>query len=318
MIIFFTILTKKSGMGNYFRTLELYNQTKSKEYCEFYLYTEEEFSGFIDESVKVWDKSIYLNTVINSEQKNILVCDLPYIDYEFNDFLTNNFDLLITINDATIEEIQPNYYFNTDMLIKPPKNVISYLGLQYQIIRSDLIKNEIQMNKIQTIGVMFGGSDPDNLTLKFIVELSQSRKLKDFNFKIIVPLNKKVEFDNIVRKLKVTNIQIISSPDMVGFYLEINGVINMGGMSTYEAMYVGIPVFSVEWSYMDKYVKNLSVKNLIINLGKIEDSIKSLENSLNTLPIEKIRLMVSNASRVIDGLGSSRIVNKIIEISRGL
>lgn len=318
MIIFFTILTKKSGMGNYFRTLELYNQMKLKDFCEFYLYVEEDFVEYIDESIKIWDKTVGLNTLINNRQRKILVCDLPYTNDDINVFLINKFDLIIAINDATIEEIQPNYYFNTDTFVIPSKKVKSYVGLEYQIVRKGLIKKEIIRNNIQTIGVMFGGSDPGNLTLKFIIKISQSKKFNDLFFKVIVPLRKKTEFDNLIEKLNVTNIQVFSSPNMAEFYLEIDGIINMGGMSTYEAMYVGVPVFSVEWSYMEKYVKKLSGNNLIINLGKIEDVINNLENRLYSLPEEKIYSLVSNASKVIDGLGGTRIVDKIIEISRGI
>lgn len=309
MITFFTLLTKQSGFGNYYRCKEVYKQLKDTVECEFYLYTDEAYTEYADlDVIKIIDP-----LEIEKINSDIVIYDLPFIDNKISHFLSFiKAKFVVSFNDATLQEIRPNLYFNTDNLVEIPQKTKAYLGLQYQIIRSDLKRKDTILTPIKTVGVMFGGSDPDNLTLNFIKQISEIDNFDKYYFKIITSSDSFLEISNEIEQYKLENITLEIAPNMENYYSSIDALINMGGMSTYEAMYVGIPVFSVEWKHMSTYVKNLSEQYLICNIGSIETALKKLNEFLMSTPVD-LGIQMKSAQNILDGFGAKRIALKIQE-----
>lgn len=307
MINFFTILTKQSGMGNYFRMYEIYKILLEVVPVRFYLYTDQNFDKFIAYDVV----KLKEGQTVNLPKCDLLIHDFPFIDRTLNQFFQmNTISKTVGLNDATVNALRPNIYFNTDNIVKVPVETAKYVGLEYQIIRNDLIRKNKIPNKIRKIGIMFGGSDPGNLNEPFLYQLIKEEIFKNYEIKFVVS---KDVYDRLNRVILPPNIDLLMSPNIIEFYLEIDLLINMGGMSTYEAMYVGVPVFAIEWNYMSPYVRQLDTYRLIRNLGGIDEGCKALQNNLKKEYSEDLTKMILKAQNILDGKGAERIANKILE-----
>lgn len=316
MIIFHTVMNLKSGLGNYMRMMQIYNHLKKSFRAYMFVIADSE------KEVYYRDHNEYHGSVVEIEKrvmeltrdikKVYAISDLPFSRIEYiNLYNLVKFELLFTLNDATVKIINADYFFNTDSLIEPPSNVKSYIGIEYQIIRNDILllqKNNLN-EPVTTIGVMFGGTDPGNLTEKFIAGLLQSNLNESYQFNFVLSENFDITRKNKLLASDIKGVSFFVNPDIAEFYTNINLFINMGGMSTYEALYLGIPVFSIEWSYMAAYTRHNVQKGYVNSLGEIFDSISILRHLLENFNyiIEK-----QLALNVVDGLGHERISNVIL------
>jgi len=317
MIIFYTVLTNKSGMGNYIRTRQIYNQVKETIEAQLFVQTDDIKLKKINDKEIHGPKHLIRKDVFGIVKSGscYLVSDFPSIDGEDLDIHSHrNILLTFSLNDSTVSLINPDYYFNTDDLIIPSPQTKSFVGFQYQIIRDEVLNLERKKPSrvIQKIGVMFGGSDPGNLTEQFISLIKNCTGLNKFHFLILV--GEKFS-QHRVKKLKESNccfnVSFLFSSDLIKFYNEIDCLINMGGMSTYEALYLGINVCSVEWEYMTPYVRIQNKRLGTSNLGAISDSANNLSKLLNLFKTNSNNVVTR---KIIDGLGSKRISKIIMEV----
>ncbi|MFE3576816.1 hypothetical protein [Lysinibacillus sp. NPDC059133] len=321
MIIFHTLLTEKSGFGNFIRMKEIYRELKNFAKDIYFLVMIDDENNFSFGSKDTYiffnqnDISNKFKTLLERKpSKVLLVSDFPFIDDVTKHIYSSyTFDYTISLNDATLQEVEPNIFINTDKLIRPKSSVKSFVGLKYQIIRSDLSRGTyLNKQEVKKIGVMFGGSDPDNLTSTFLKDILRKELNKSYFFKIVVNnKNRYNKFLKIINELCILNIEILLAPNMPEFYKDIDVLINMGGMSSYEAMYCGVNVCSVEWNYMGEYVRSLALENLLINLGSIDQACDFLNLILGDL--ENLNKIRNQALKVLDGKATQRIAQIILE-----
>ena len=316
MIIFYTVFTQKTGMGNYMRCKQLLELIlKHSDEAFMYVQTEQDETCTEHPKIELGEKQVIRNKLIEliGSREVYLVSDFPNLEHDDAQLHRHeNIKKIFCLNDATVHQITPHVYFNTDKIVQPPIYSKNFVGLEYQIINNQILglAKHNKSSTLKTIGVMFGGTDPGYLTEYFINELKNNNFFEQFNILIMLGINFDIKRRKKLIKHECRNIRFVGHKYLEKFYSEIDVLVNMGGMSTYEALYLHIPVCSVSWSYMEKYVLEQVNGLNTYALGDIKESAKQLEHLLvqskNTL------LSQSNFSN-IDGLGARRITEIILE-----
>jgi spore coat polysaccharide biosynthesis predicted glycosyltransferase SpsG len=98
--------------------------------------------------------------------------------------------------------------------------------------------------------------------------------------------------------------------NMANAILEHDAVVTLGGLTSYEAMCLGRPVFAVAWSHMATYVEQLDAVGLLKNLGIGEGIIDHLYLSL--ADADSVRRLARSGWEVIDGQGAERVIGVIL------
>lgn len=191
------------------------------------------------------------------------------------------------------------------------------LGPKYVLLRDELLQRRKKRNRndVKKILITFGGSDPDNLTLKILRLLDSIHEQVEL-LVIIGPANR---FYNQIKTyarrtdLKVT---LLRSPEnMAEAYLASDVCVSAGGSSCYELAYFGIPniIITVADNQLN-IAHKLKKQNISIYLGK-KDAFKATQfkDKIKEL-IENDSLrknMSKNGRKLVDGKGKKRIVDCI-------
>lgn len=188
-----------------------------------------------------------------------------------------------------------------------------YRGFEYYIVGNEVIKNRKKslesIKSMKNILICFGGADPAFFTEYFAKKINDSK----YNYKIVLgPAMPKNRKENILT-IKKENIEYIDSPkNMIELLLNSDLLITLGGMTTYEAMCLGVPASAVRWNYLEYIVKSFGEKNMITDLGNIDEAYHNLLN----LDIDKVNSICKNAYNVIDGSALENI-KKVIDLLEG-
>jgi UDP-2,4-diacetamido-2,4,6-trideoxy-beta-L-altropyranose hydrolase len=233
--------------------------------------------------------------------KTILIddafCTNIYSDIVFNGTIVKSFQNYNYINNDTLKFLGPKYFLSESGFSKFSKK-----------------SNDIVNKKIFTIVVSFGGSDPTNLTLTVLKQISLLS-----NIKIIVILgpffkNKKKIYDFCKYK---KNLHIKNSPSNIwNIFHKSDVAITKGGLTLYELSIMGIPTICID-AFDHEQISTLefSKKNFSINLGmlyskqniSIDDSLAKLLKNLS-----KRKKINSCGKKIVDGKGLMR-TSKIIK-----
>ncbi|WP_338652594.1 hypothetical protein [Lysinibacillus sp. Y5S-8] len=322
MILIHTILNVTVGIGNFSRCYSIFKQLEMDgEECIFLVEGNQELVSQFDLTNIIF---IIENDTIFSllhRHTGIFVIDIPVAPLALVYFYRERREKVISINDQYALDIEPSIYINGDN----SKNYIfnntrKYAGAEYQIIRNDLKTYRPliypTLHQIRNIGIMFGGSDPGLLTEKFINEL-QGNDYYGFTFHIFlgsgISKNRKLS----LKSKTLFNVIYIDNKLVADFFNEIDVLITMGGITSYEAMYVGVPVLSIEWKYMGQYVSYLGSLGLLVNLGDFNDeTLTKLVHALSNL--ENINRIGQYAFETINGYGLNKVCSIILARQREL
>jgi spore coat polysaccharide biosynthesis predicted glycosyltransferase SpsG len=189
------------------------------------------------------------------------------------------------------------------------------LGTKYIILRDELLqRNKRPMkNKVEKILVMFGGADPDNVTLKILKMLETLNE----NIQFLIVAGPANQFNNYIlnylKNCKMDIKYLRNQKKMSEVYLQSDVAISAGGTSCYELAYFGIP--SIIISIADNQIKvaqELENRNISLYLGrKNEIKSKKLLNNIKLLINNNLirQNMSDNAKKLIDGKGKYNIIN---------
>lgn len=334
MIVLHAAGNEKIGLGNLSRVNSLAKYLQEIEYDKFLVIfeTSKQIADiFMIKGIKYYicknriDSRCVIQNKLNLKinEKNILITDLVDMSYEDNKFYRKNgFGSLIQINDSKVNEFFPDIYINSDAFkqeFKINKEIKVYSGSKYLIIKDDVIKyrpNSYWNNKIiNKVLVCFGGSDPGYYTEKLVEVISNMNVYNNYKFSIILgPGMSKIRKENILKNKK-DNIKLyINETNMASKIVENDLVITLGGLTTYEALFLGVPVACVGWKYMAYYVKMLSKEGLVYNIGESSEDMKELITCLND--IKKLNLIAKNGFEKINSFGAENIIKIALDIEK--
>lgn len=223
-------------------------------------------------------------------------------DNDFFDFLKNN-KIDIVVNDCldTSEEYIKNLKMLVDRVVtiedlgtgtKYADSVInalydnckipnSYTGEKYVCLREEFLiqKPKTFMDKVKNIIVLFGGTDPSNLTEK-VYMLAKKEKYKNIIFTFICGVGSSFEIKN-----SPDNIQVLKNVKNLSKYMsEADLAFTSQGRTVYELASLGVPSIVMAQNEREKLHTFAYMNNGFVNLGLgIEVSSTVLENTLDWL-----------------------------------
>lgn len=230
----------------------------------------------------------------------IYISDLVSPQKELSSFLRENgVKKILHFNEVT-SGFEPDILFVTDGFDYEflDTRFKIYRGFEYYIVGSEILKYREKVFKskgsIKNILICFGGADPAFFTEYFVEKIDDSK----YNYKIVLGPAMSQDRKRAILNIKKKNIEYIDSPkNMIELLLNSDLLVTLGGMTTYEAMCLGVPASAVRWNYLEYIVKGFGEKNMITDLGNIDEAYKNLLN----LNLDNVNRVCKNAYDIIDG-----------------
>lgn len=316
------------GMGHIMRTLTLAKELRKYFDVEYVCREGNEYSEGIHKvqilgfKVNILKEDNFLDNLIKLKG-DILLTDSYDVDEEYFLKTKKKFNKTIYIDDIGLYSFK-----NVDMLINQNINAddLSYdltsetrclLGCQYTILRDQFmnLKPKFIKRKIKDIMITCGGADPFLLTLKILYYV------KDAKYRFHVAIGPAFNED-YVSKLRsyesFNNMFFYYNADMKAVMEKCDMCISTAGTTLYELCAVGIPALSIvvaenQSKVSDKFNSLKIIKSLgwhdDINKEKILEEISLLNKNYS------MRKEISQkSSRLVDGKGTLRIVEKILDM----
>lgn len=319
---------KNIGMGHIMRTLTLAKELKKYFNVEYLCRDGSKYSDGVHKVQISGFKAniIKENNLLEELEKlkgDILITDSYDVDENYFLKTKEMFNKTIYIDDMGLYSFE-----NLDMVINQNINAedLNYdltsktkflLGCKYTILRDEFInlKPKLIKRKIRDIMITCGGSDPFLLTLKMLYYI----KDQQYNFHVAIGPAFNEDYINKLRNYETySNIFLYYNADMKAVMEKCDVCISAAGTTLYELCAVGIPSLSIivaenQNKVADKFnllkiIKSLGLHN-DLNKEKILSEISVLNKDYS------MRKEISEkSSRLVDGKGTSRIVEKILDM----
>lgn len=301
MIIVHAKGNSQLGIGNLSRSYELIRYLSvTKDIIGIFECDENIFKRYDKKNIFRINSLEESLSIIKKNSCSIYISDLVNPNKDLSDKLKNlGVKYILHFNDINFG-FEPDILFITDSFDYEflDNRFKIYRGFEYYIVGNEILKNrkkEVKVKEsIKNILICFGGADPAFFTEYFVEKINDSK----YNYKIVLgPAMPKNRKENILT-IKKENIEYIDSPkDMIELLLNSDLLITLGGMTTYEAMCLGVPASAVRWNYLEYIVKSFGEKNMITDLGNIDEAYKNLLN----LNLDNVNRVCKNAYDIIDG-----------------
>ncbi len=306
----------KIGIGNIVRCYELINYLSLRhEVIGIFECTEELFSRYKQKNIFRTDSLKQSIHLIQKYTPIIYICDLVDPNKNLSDTIRSMGVQKILYFNGVEYGFEPDVLFVTDGFDYEvyANNYEIYRGFQYYIVGTHILENRkkhcVPIEHIKNILICFGGADPAYFTEYF------AKVINDlvYHYTIVLGPAMSNARKEAIKAIKKSNVHYVDSPsNMVELLLNSDMLVTLGGMTTYEAMCLGVPASAIRWNYLEYNVKSFGEKNMITDLGNIEEA---YENLLN-LDINKVNNICKNAYNIIDG-SSLKNIEGVIDSLKG-
>ena len=317
------------GSGHFFRCLSIAEKLIEMKLNIIFIVNDKKE---IESHLKNKKISLYLLNEIDEEGrifeckkivKNIskLIVDLPFHNELYSEKLKKDCKLII-IDDIGHKKIFSEILVNgsivkeyQDYLVD--KRITKYFsGSKYILLRSQFIKirEDIKLEKkIKKILIIFGGADEKNITEKILPYFL------DKLYNITVVLGPSYKFENELEEIILKNkfIKIIKYENNIAkLFANQDLVISSSGITSYELACLGIPsIFIPIDEYQAETSKSFEKLGFGINYGFWDNDFKKLEKTISVISDYSLRVkMYFLGRKLIDGLGSDRILKEIVKL----
>lgn len=318
----------KFGYGHIFRCSSLYDEVDRRGInVEFVINGDTDVVKVLKDKkhlIRNWLSVDFLTTIIDND--TYIIVDSYIADTDIYKFISSHAKKSLFIDD----ELRINYpkgivvnpSINADNLNYPKENEKYYLlGVEYVILRRPFVgvKRTLINDEVKEVLITMGGSDIRGLTVTILKHLSN--KYKNIAFNVVIGNG----FENIddVKRIKANNTnfyQNVNADEMKSIMMKSDIAITAAGQTIYELLTTQTPFIPIK--VIDNQTNNivgLSKYNLIGDSLDYNDNylLEKIETELNKLFDYDKRKDISNLyGSVIDGLGSKRMIDKLIENSR--
>jgi UDP-2,4-diacetamido-2,4,6-trideoxy-beta-L-altropyranose hydrolase len=325
------------GMGHVFRCLNIIEELRTEELeCVAIVKEHPDAMDILDEKkIKVYklkenlsveEEAFIINKMCKENNIKTIVIDKLNSDPNYIRELKNELNTVISLDDCgegsllvdvLINAIMPTQYDYVNTKVYKGSD---YIALNRGFIKFIIKEKEIK-NKIRNVLLTFGGSDPKNITVYAINELSQ---LDDIFFSIVVgPAYKNI--DNLRRIVKdIPNCSLlINTKNMPELIYNSDLCLTSGGITLYETAALGTPSIVIcQVEHQEETAKRFEKDGVALDLGLVDDlkggeiieAFNKLNNNIN------LRQNLScNGKRYVDGKGLCRIktiIREAIQVNR--
>ncbi len=311
------------GMGHFTRTLALAEMLNEQFHCVYVTQSPTEYQ--IQEIRKICheridlpkDNSHFERFLLMLHGDEIVVLDNYYFTTEYQKAIKAKGCKLVCIDDLHdkhyVADIVINHGINNPDYFSMETYTKIYLGLEYALIRPDFYNSVTRrIDKLETVFVCFGGSDPHNLTMKVLEIVLDSNLFKQINVIVGAVYSELSALESkIDRNPNVTLFSTINSNMLANLMKQSDLAIIPSSTVVLEAIYTGIPIIS--GYYVDnqkEFAESLGKLELIINCGNfLENSEDKLNHILSSLSVDNLNKMLQKQKNAIN-----KRRNKFVEI----
>ncbi|MFD0680780.1 MULTISPECIES: PseG/SpsG family protein [unclassified Paenibacillus] len=199
---------------------------------------------------------------------------------------------------------------DSNIIRKGPNYIL--LNPSFREIRK---KEKLINNEIKKVLLSFGGSDPNQITLKV---LSMFRGFSDYSFDITVVLGKLS--DELPPNLLEShlNVKVLRNVlNMSEQLVDTDLAILSGGMTMYEACCVGTPAIIISQNQQqNQEASYLHQQGCVINAGMHDHITEPVLNKvIKELQDKNVRMQLSQyAAQLVDGEGLARVTNIVKDV----
>lgn len=271
---------------------------------------------------------------IRKNDVQVVIVDLLNVENTYLQKLKNSAaKLVVILDDAEHRQVVGDLVINFNItqdekfyLVLPPSGTNYLIGPKYMLLPEEL--HEIwkkEKTLPETCGTIFvnqGGGDPYGLTMKIIKELERLN-LKQKVIVVIGPamlLQHRKEITNLKPQLK-NSYQFewdVTQKKMYQLMLEGDLAITAAGNTLYELAVFGIPSIAVcHHERHNKVASKFEERMAVVNLGvgsDLPDNVIAGEVEQLLLAKERRSSLSHNIKKIVDGLGSKRIAEYILEM----
>lgn len=275
--------------------------------------------------------------ILSAYEVDILIIDSYHVNEEDFNILKPQVRRLIYIDDINAFSYPADFIVNGNITgeyleyRKDNDQQVLLLGPRYNMIRFEFSHLPVRIvnEQVQEVMVTTGGSDPYHITARLLKVMLQHEECRNFRFNVLVGSG----FDNINELINLQhsheNVFLFANSAVIHkfpeiIYSEISPLmlrsdlaISAGGSSLYEFSACGTPVmafimadnqeFIVQKMAELGYAKSLGWYNRLTD-DVIMDGLLTLINA-----VQQRRDMSSKGQSLVDGKGTERIVNRIIQ-----
>ena len=323
-IVFRCIGGKDVGWGHVMRCLNLAHWLEAKFKIYFVIDQDDDVCAFIKErgftvfevaKKGTTEKSneVVINTIIGLEPF-IVVNDMLDTTAEYMQALKNKKYKIVNFDDTSTSAKLAHVLIDANKKEKEGK----FLGPKYIVLNSvyskEHKKKKATHKRVKHILISFGGTDPENLTLKTLQAINEKIPENVEIDVILGPSYKKEE--TLSPWAESEQVKFITDvDDLSSFLLNADVAVLSGGVTMFEALCLGVPtVVIAENKAQSKNARKMEKKGAVVYLGvgnKI--SVKKIMRKVTSLVDDfDHRDKLSNAGKeTIDGKGIFRALEQI-------
>lgn len=307
----------EKGMGHVYRTIILADSLVSHEVSFVMTSDGNEGKNIVQKNnypIKILKNKDMVANYLIKNNFDMVILDILDTDAELIKYLKKNKIKTVSFEDlgsgSNYTDLTINALYNKK---SPSKNTIKF-GPKYFLLRQEffLIKKQKDRKKFTDITIIFGGSDPNNLTLKTLKEIHSIFDAYKVSI-IIGPAYKKIKMlkKYIEEKNLNETIDLIVNTKKISKYINRSKfVICSGGQTLYESLSLGVPAIVISQNKRELTHGLLEANFMgLINLGHHKDlkrgdisrSINYLSNKNNYREIEKYakKIDLSQGNKII-------------------
>ncbi|BCX79187.1 hypothetical protein [Campylobacter sp. 19-13652] len=307
------------GIGNLSRCFELFKflQKSGEDVVCVFECTKELFGRYVENGVIRSDGLEASLHALSKLKIDVYICDLVDATKSLSDALRAMGVPKIAHFNGLEGGFEVDALFITDGFSYPAPSggFRVFRGFNYYIVPENLLskrlKNPKNLNEIKNILISFGGADPAFYTEHFVrcINPDDGRE-----YKVVLGPAMSAARKEAMLSVKKPNLSFVDSPlGLSELILNSDLLLTLGGMSTYEAMCLGVPAAAVGWSYLAWIVKSFGELGMISDLGEISGAYERLLG----LNVQSVNEICKNAHKIIDGSALENIKKALDEIRMG-
>ncbi len=334
-IIFLTEGSSKIGMGHIYRTISFANDLNNNLNCKLIFLTKSsqivfqkiKNSGF---NVKVFENDQEIFEILKNLNADIIVCD----NIKYNKDLLMDVKKLLNPKIVLFDSLESEYDKYVDIVVnalisknfrnlkfQDKNGTVYFCGLKYLILRDEFNKfkkNTIINPEIKRLLLIFGGSDPTNITTVVLDKLLTLDLGLELDV-VIGPLYEYLDELNEILAKDKKNVNIHIDPDNIPYLmLKADLILTSPGISTFEALFFGKPIILIYKDSLQEYYYNSFSYVSVFKKAGIpilrKTDIENLESVLKKIsPMAKRVEMFKTFKKMEIGLGKDEIIKEMIK-----